>query len=166
MTFLPVVGWCRRFHRSWRLAGVQNWTMERLASSLVFSVRHYHFVLCASDFVTGTVLCSPHPPAPALRVRCDGPLRSSLSLIANKLILRLQTAGFTAEWTHSSTAACLMKLSLHQHSIYLFIFHVSVIIVSDKDAMFLGDISRSPGSICSLNMTGPKGENMGNNDNI
>ncbi len=27
----------------------------------------WHFVLCASDFVTGSVLCSPHPPAPALR---------------------------------------------------------------------------------------------------
>ncbi len=158
--FPPVVGWCRSFHWSW------SWTMERLASSLVFCVRHY----CRHHRQSDTLCCvrvtlwqGPFSALLTLRVRCDGPRRSSLSLIANKLILWLQTAEFTTpaqlhvSWNFhfTNTFSCFCNNSQWQRC------HVSTFFY------FLGDISRCPGSFCSLNMTrqDQRGK-IGNKDNI
>lgn len=105
MTFSPCGGPMQEFFigafTSGRCTEPDN---ELLASSLGFCVFHYcryqakrHFVFCANDFVTGTILSCPQTPGPALMVQCDARHRSNLSLIADKLILRWQKAEFTAE---------------------------------------------------------------------
>lgn len=96
MTFSPCGGLMQEIFIGagiWQVYKTGQWSFWHPAS---FSVCHYccylakrHFVFCASDFVTGTILSCPRPSGPALKVQRDAPRCSNLSLIANKVILWL-----------------------------------------------------------------------------